>query len=223
MERRYDPLVLKEIRHELMWDSRIETGDVENIDVTVKEGAVTLSGIVTSYAMKLAAQEAAHRVEGVFDVANNIVVKVARSREDTQIAQAVRSMLEWDVLVPDEDIQSTVADGWVTLEGRVSNIREREDAEHAVQRLEGVVGVINRIVVVPQKVDPDELRAGIEEALERRADREAERLRIEVSDGTVNLWGRVHSWQERRAVVGSISHAPGVSKVNDHLRIDPYF
>jgi osmotically-inducible protein OsmY len=59
--------------------------------------------------------------------------------------------------------------------------------------------------------------------LERRAEREAERLRIEVGDGTVNLWGRVHSWQEKRAVLGSIMHAPGVRAVNDHLRIDPYF
>jgi osmotically-inducible protein OsmY len=63
----------------------------------------------------------------------------------------------------------------------------------------------------------------IEFALERRADREAERLRIEVSDGEVDLWGRVHSWQERRAVLGSISHAPGVTQVRDHFRIDPYF
>jgi hypothetical protein len=33
----------------------------------------------------------------------------------------------------------------------------------------------------------------------------------------------VHSWQEKRAVVGSISHVPGVSAIRDHLRIDPYF
>jgi osmotically-inducible protein OsmY len=72
-------------------------------------------------------------------------------------------------------------------------------------------------------VDPKELREQIEYALERRADREAERLRVEVHDGAVDLWGRVHSWQEKRAVLGSISHAPGVVEVTDHLRIDPYF
>gem|GEM_PF-4394599 len=38
-----------------------------------------------------------------------------------------------------------------------------------------------------------------------------------------DLWGRVHSWQEKRAVLGSMSHAPGVSRVVDHLRVDPYF
>jgi osmotically-inducible protein OsmY len=48
-------------------------------------------------------------------------------------------------------------------------------------------------------------------------------LRIEVHNGAVRLYGRVHSWQEKRAVVGSISHAPGVLAIRDHLRIDPYF
>jgi osmotically-inducible protein OsmY len=77
--------------------------------------------------------------------------------------------------------------------------------------------------VAPKRVDPKELREEIEYALERRADREAERLRIEVNDGAVDLFGRVHSWQEKRAVLGSIGHVPGVSAVRDHLRIDPYF
>jgi osmotically-inducible protein OsmY len=86
-----------------------------------------------------------------------------------------------------------------------------------------VIGVINKIRMVPRKVDPEELREQIEYALERRADREAERLRIEVNDGAVDVFGRVHSWQEKRAVLGSISHAPGVMTIRDHLRLDPYF
>jgi osmotically-inducible protein OsmY len=125
--------------------------------------------------------------------------------------------------VPDERIQSTVSDGWVTLEGEVNVWRERQDAETSVLRLEGVVGVVNKITIVHSRVDAEELREEIEYALERRADREAGRLRIEVHDGEVDLFGRVHSWQEKRAVVGSISHAPGVSEIRDHLRIDPYF
>ena len=75
----------------------------------------------------------------------------------------------------------------------------------------------------PDLVDAAALRRSIENALERRADREAERLRIDIVDGEVDLYGRVHSWPEREAVVGSVSHAPGVKKVNDNLQIDPYF
>ena len=86
-----------------------------------------------------------------------------------------------------------------------------------------MVGVINKITIRKQEVNAKQLREEIEFALERRADREAERLRIEINDGSVDLWGRVHSWQEKRAVLGSISHAPGVTQVRDHVRIDPYF
>lgn len=222
LEKRSDRDLNQRILRELKWDSRI---DWASINVDVNDGVVTLTGSVSSYAQKIAAQEAAHRVAGVLDVANDIEVAPLDCyvRTDPEIAGAVRNALEWDALVPNELIQSTVSDGWVTLEGEVSYWRERNDAEQAIRRLAGVVGVINGITIRKQQVNEKQLREEIEFALERRADREAERLRIEVNDGAVDLWGRVHSWQERRAVLGSISHAPGVTQVKDHLRIDPYF
>lgn len=222
MNRKTDSEIKQQVLRELKWDSRIAWSE---IGVQVFEGVVTLTGTVNSYAKKQAAQEAAHRIAGVLDVANEIEVRPASefTKTDTDIALAVRHVLQWDALVPDERIQSTVTDGWVTLEGAVNLWRERQDAEASVARLEGVVGVVNKITVVPTRVDAEELREEIAYALERRADREAERLRIEVNDGAVDLFGRVHSWQEKRAVVGSISHAPGVAEIRDHLRIDPYF
>jgi osmotically-inducible protein OsmY len=223
MERRKtDSEIKQQVLRELKWDSRIGWAQ---IGVDVREGTVTLSGVVSSYANKSAAQQAAHRVAGVLDVANDIEVRPTGgfARTDADIARAVRHTLEWDALVPNERIRSTVSDGWVTLEGDVDVWREREDAEEAVLQLAGVVGVINEITIRPQDMNPEELREEIEDALERRAEREAERLRIEVKDGAVELWGRVHSWQEKRAVLGSICHMPGVRDVKEHLRIDPYF
>ena len=222
MNRKSDNELKTQVTRELKWDSRIGWAE---IGVEVNEGVVTLTGTVTSYAKKLAAQKAAHRIAGVLDVANEIVVAPSGDliRTDEDIARAVRHVLEWDALVPDERIKSTVSDGWVTLEGDVDLWRERDDAERTVLRLEGVIGVTNRIKVAPQQVDPKDLREQIEDALERRADRQAERLRIEVTGGEVDLSGRVHSWQEKRAIIGSISHAPGVAVVKDHLRVDPYF
>lgn len=223
LERRSDTELEQQIVRELKWDSRINWAS--SISVDVKNGVVTLTGAVPTYLQKLEAQSAAHRVTGVLDVANDIEVKpVDRfARTDTQIASAVRNALEWDALVPNESIRSSVSDGWVTLDGQVDYWRERGDAEQAIRRLTGVVGVTNNITVRKLPIDSEDLRDEIELALERRAEREAERLRVEVNDGAVDLYGRVHSWQERRAVVGSISHAPGVVQVRDHLRIDPYF
>ena len=222
LERRSDRDLKQRILRELKWDSRVSWASI-NVEVT--DGIVTLVGNVPTYVQKIAAQEAAHRVVGVLDVANDIEVRPIDqfARTDSEIASAVRSALEWDALVPNELIQSTVSDGWVTLEGQVDYGREREDAERAIRRLAGVVGVLNKITIRKQTVNEKQLREEIEFALERRADREAERLRIEVQDGAVDLWGRVHSWQEKRAVIGSIAHAPGVTELKDHLRIDPYF
>lgn len=221
-QQRNDQELAQQVLSELRWDSRLAGIDI-SVDVT--EAVATLTGTVSSYAKKTAAQEAAHRVVGVLDVANDIRVEPfdVFARTDTEIASAVRNALEWDALVPNELITSTVSDGWVTLEGDVDYWREREDAERAVLRLNGVVGVINKITIRKRPVDPKKLREQIEYALERRADREAERLRVDIHDGAVDLHGRVHSWQEKRAVLGSISHAAGVTQVIDHLRIDPYF
>jgi osmotically-inducible protein OsmY len=220
MTKKRDSELKRKIESEIKWDANIWLSE---IDVSVDNGVVTLTGSVDSYAKKVAAQEAAHRVVGVLDVANDIEVKHRTVITDADVAKAVRDALIWDALVPDHKIESTVTNGWVLLEGAVNSLRESEDAERVVKRLRGVLGVFNKIKVAPPAVNTNDLRKVIEDALERRADREAERLRIEIFNGAVDLFGRVHTWQERRAVLGSISHLPGVRQVNDHLSIDPYF
>jgi osmotically-inducible protein OsmY len=217
-----DLQIQQDVMREMRWDTRIGATEV---GVEVDKGIVTLTGTVDSYAKKYAAKEAAHRVAGVLDVAEDIRVQFPGSgrKTDAEIARAVRLALEWDVFVPDKKIQSTVSDGWVTLEGEVEFLREREDAARAVRNLAGVKGVWNQLMVETKKVDPSKVRKMIEEALERRAEREAEGIRIEVKDGSVTLTGRVRSWLEKGAVTGAVSHAPGVRSLNDKLRVDPFF
>lgn len=220
MNRKSDSQVKHEVQSELAWDTR--TWD-QKIRAEVHDGIVTISGRVSNYAQKVAAESAAHRVKGVTDVANELSVHPEREHTDAQIARVVRQALKWAALVPHDRITSTVTDGWVKLEGKVDSLTQRSDAEWVVENLVGVAGVINELEVHSPGVDVVALRRSIENALERRADREAERLRIAIVDGEVELYGRVHSWPEREAVVGSISYAPGVRKVNDNLQIDPYF
>jgi osmotically-inducible protein OsmY len=217
-----DSQIQQDVLRELKWDTRVEETDV---GVEVDKGVVTLTGTVGNDAKRLAAQQAAHRVAGVLDVANDIKVHIpgTLTRTDTEIAQAVRTAIEWSAYVPHERIQSTVVDGWVTLEGEVTFWGQREEAGRVVRRLQSVRGVTNNIKVTwTPRVDPDALRQEIEEALERQAEREARAIKVEVHDGTVRLTGTVRSWREKRAAVGAISHAPGVRSVDDNLRIEPY-
>jgi osmotically-inducible protein OsmY len=209
-----------DVLEELKWDSRV---DETEVGVQVAGNVVTLTGTVTSWAKRSAAQEAARRVIGVLDVANDIKVKLpgGLARTDTEIAQAVRRALEWDVFVPEEQITSTVTDGWVTLEGTVERWSQREDAERAVRNLTGVKMVVNKVTVTPAKPVTGDVKKAIEQALERRAEREARQIGVDVRDGTVTLTGPVHSWAERRSVLSAARFTPGVRAVEDHLRTEP--
>ncbi len=206
---------------ELQWDTHVNEMDV---GVEVDDGIVTLTGIVDSYAKKMAALDAVRRVAGVQDVANDIQVKVPGSpgHTDTEIAQALRQVLAWDVFIPGDKIKTTVSNGWVTLEGTVPYWIDRANAERAIRNLAGVRGINNKLVVKPPQVAKAVVQRSIEDALERRADREAGRIQVEVKDGAVALSGRVHNWSEKQAILGAVGHAPGVVEVEDHLSIDPY-
>jgi osmotically-inducible protein OsmY len=61
----------------------------------------------------------------------------------------------------------------------------------------------------------------IEQALERRAEREARRIHVEVRDGTATLTGTVHSWAERKSVLAAARFTPGVRAIEDHLHVEP--
>lgn len=222
MQTKSDSDIQRAVLRELKWDTRVEETEV---GVTVERGIVTLTGTVSSYAKKVAAQEAAHRVSGVLDVANDLQVRVPGSmtRTDADIAQAVRNALDWDVWVDQERIKSTVSNGFVVLEGDVGLLRERDDVERTIRRLAGVRGVENRIRVKPASIKAEEVREAIEEALERRAEREARHIKVEVHDGAVKLSGPVRSWAEKRAILGMVSHAPGVRAVDENLYVDPMF
>jgi osmotically-inducible protein OsmY len=210
----------QEVARELAWDTRLSPTE---IGIQVRNAIVTLTGAVDSWAKLRAAQDAAHRVAGVLDVANDIVVKPVGSaqRTDTEIAQAVRQALEWDVMVPDRQIQSTVSNGTVTLEGKVPSWSQRSDAERAIERLTGVKRVLSRIQIeCGDEVDLDGARHAVANALERHAERDAARIDLQNANGTVNVTGVVHSWQEKEAVLGAVRGTRGVREVGDHLRID---
>jgi osmotically-inducible protein OsmY len=216
-----DAHIQLDVIKELSWDTHVEQTDV---GVEVDDGIVTLTGTVDNYAARMAAQLAAHRVNGVLDVVNNIDIhpRGDGERTDTEIAADVRHALERDVFIPSDQIRTTVSNGMVVLEGDVAVLRQRHDAENAMFRIPGVVGVINRITIASPDVPATEIREAIEQALERQAEREAQRIRIKVQDGVATQGGEVRSWREKRAVLGIASHAPGVRTLVDHLVIAPY-
>jgi osmotically-inducible protein OsmY len=217
--KRTDAELQQAVLRELTSDTRIGQAD---LGVQVDGGIVTLNGKVSSWAERNAAQEAAHRVGGVFDVANELHVQPAGAtlRSDADIARAVRDTMEWDVFVPDKQIRSTVSSGRVTLQGQVSFYRQREDVEKAVRDLVGVRAVVNQIEVVPPPVAADDLRKSIRAALERQVEREAGQIDLKVEEGRVAISGVVHSRHELDAILGAVKGTPGVCAIENGLRLE---
>jgi osmotically-inducible protein OsmY len=194
--------------------------DSAHIGVAAENGIVTLTGHVGSLAEKLAAESAVKRVRGVRAVAQEIEVRypgTARLSDD-EIARRAVAVLEWDAGVPGGRIQVTVQNGQITLSGKVDRHFKKLAAESAVGRLRGAIGVINAITV-KAGVRSNDVAKSIENALQRNAEIEASRIRVVVRDDKVILEGEVETWNERQLAEKAAWAVPGVTDVEDRIRI----
>ena len=220
VQTRTDSELLRRVQDELEWNPRIESTE---LTARASHGVVTLSGFVDTNGHREAAVGAVHQLAGVLDVVDDIEVRSRRpAKADEEIAQAVRDVLEWYACVPDEHVRSTVSNGWVTLEGNDEDLEQRLEAERAVDHLLGVRGVTNHLAIDVPAVSEAGIRSSIEQALTRRASREAKHLEIEVHGGVVTLKGTVDSWAERNAVERLAGSTPGVTRIVDEIAVDSY-
>jgi osmotically-inducible protein OsmY len=208
-----DAKIQLDVIQELKWDPSVTPG---HIGVSAADGIVTLSGTVPSYVGTSCAERVAQRVTGVKAVVESIEVKPPGTlpHDNQDIAKAILDQFRWHTEIPDGLIKATVEKGRVELTGEVDWDYQRRAAENAVRGLMGVKVIINKILIKPRVVQRSIIKDSIERALKEAAEREANRVAVEVDGGRVILSGKVRSFAELCDVRGAAWGAPGVTAVD---------
>jgi osmotically-inducible protein OsmY len=212
-----DHQLQQDVTDELFWDPKL---DSDTIAVSATNGIVTLRGTVGSPREKLEARKSAERVIGVILVVNDLEVRPLNEdrREDAELRGDVLRAFTLNSVVP-PTVDAHVKDGFVTLSGSASWQHERDEAETVATSVPGVTGVHDEVVLSGPRPDASDIGHAIQKAFRRNAKLDANRIRVETRNGTVSLTGTVRSWSEHDAAIAAAWSAPGVSQVQDNVRV----
>ncbi len=208
------------IIEQLTWDSRVDERDIE---VTMIDGRVQLSGTAPSHFARHAAETDARMAPGVTMVENQI--SIAQPGEhalsvDADLQSRIIKVLVWDASINPADIRVRVNAGVAVIEGAVNALWRKQRAEELAYNVAGVSRVDNLLSVVPTSHFVDKLIAeDIMRALARDSRIETRTIDVAVKDGEVQLKGSVSNLEAFTAAEDAARYTEGVLEVENHLLV----
>lgn len=204
--------------------------EFKNVQFTVNNSVVTLTGTVDSLKAKLDAAEKARKSnKNVCEVRN--LIEVTPTAPDAELqAKLARSIAYSRVGYGDNPfdvISVSVKDGVVTLSGEVPWAPAREDAVAIVENTKGVKGLVDNVQVLPASLFDDQLRARLfraiygDSVLSRYGMDPADPIRILVDNGHVKLYGQVDREQDKEIAGIRANQVFGGFSVENNLTISP--
>jgi osmotically-inducible protein OsmY len=227
---RQDEQIRKDVKGALARDPATDSYEV---DVEVKEGRVTLTGMVDSWQERHLSEEVAKGVRGVKEVKNFIALKYKIKRPDSEIKAEIERVLEWDVWVDDALIKVEVEKRHVTLTGVVGSAAEKSQALQDAL-VAGVKSVDTNKLEVKWWLR-DNLRR--EQNYTEKSDEEIEEAvkdaflydprvlsfnpNVEVDYGVAILTGVVSNLKAKKAAEEDARNTVGVWRVKNYLKVRP--
>jgi osmotically-inducible protein OsmY len=143
-ERTSDDEIAKRVINVLSWDSVVPSNTIQ---VTVRDGLVTLTGKVNWYYQKSSAERDVRGLSGVRSVVNNIEIEPHAKPEN--VKKKIEAALRRHAEIEAKDISVTVRDDdEVLLEGKVRNWDEKFAVENAAWSASGVKNVKDKLTIV---------------------------------------------------------------------------
>ena len=218
-----DAMITTMVEHRLM-DKMVLRED--NIEVRVRDGAVTLTGTVRSLAEWKRAEKEALDADDVSNVSNDLRI-ATEDRTDQQIAAdlggEIRRYVFYDIF---DWIEGSVEGNVVTLRGSVREPWRKADYERLAEGVAGVTGVKNDLEVLPLSTFDDQLRIGIARRLYgdprfiRYANRSLPPIHLVVKNGRVTLEGVVATPLERQLAESIVRTGSLTFEVVNRLRVE---
>ena len=125
---------------QIKWSTTIPAGSVQ---ITVRDGWITLEGEVEWRYQYTAAQDVMQYLAGVKGVSNLITIKPKLAPEDISIA--IKAALERNAQLKADNIQVDTLGSNVILRGTVGSCAEHEEAERVAWAAPGVYSVDNKL------------------------------------------------------------------------------
>ena len=130
------------IRNVYLWDNRIDPNEIE---ITVNDGYVELTGTVYSFWEKKIAEDIARSITGVKEVRNELMVNTRNEINDEMLADKIFEVLDSNPFVDAAEIDVSVNEGLVTLSGTVQDYYTANNVYDSIIYIQGVRGVINNL------------------------------------------------------------------------------
>lgn len=197
------------------------------INVQVDDRIALLSGTVDLYIDKVDAEKKARRATGVDGVRNEIVVQ-DKHVSDAELQETLANKLRYDRVgygIVFNNLAVTVADGKVTVSGKVRDFPDRDSAIAIVETTPGVRDIEDEIAVAPLSQFDDQLRIKLARAvygypsLRVYAMDPQAPIRIVVENGRVDLYGVVMNEADKQIAFAQANSVPGVFGVTNHIVI----
>jgi osmotically-inducible protein OsmY len=213
-----DEDIRQAINDAFLYDPRVRSF---NPEVTVKNGAVTLSGVVHSLAAKQAAEADARNIAGVRSVRNNLKVRIDPVDVSPDLESAINIALANDPYVESYQVDVSVNGSWVTLTGDVNTSFEKWKAFQVASGVEGVTRVFNNIDFEHEWTwQPDsEIKDEVKDQLWWSPFVDSDDVNVEVDNGVATLTGTVDTWSERQDAEEN-AYEGGAKDVDNNLNVD---
>jgi hyperosmotically inducible periplasmic protein len=201
----------------------------KDVQATVNDGVVKLTGTVPTYADKEDADKRTHHRKNVTAVDNEIRISGGAEVDDATLLKKLSEKLTYDRVgygtTAFNSITIEVHHGVVTLGGTAYGPVDKDSAISLVSNYRGVQDVIDNINVDPLSPNDDRIRVAEFRSiygfptLNKYAIDPAKPIRITVVNGNVTLTGVVDSQSDKDAAGIRANGVAGVFKVNNQLQV----